>query len=409
MSDTTKNQLVKIGAAVATVLAVVLGVVCFVGAVAYAAYSVYHLFAYVVQVTPFEATAAALSSVGLAVGSLFIIVASRHNYNLRGMAGIVLLFGVLITLPLVAVDASLRTSVLSNIDALIDIGRVIAAVLPALALAAVVSLVLSMNDTTPHHSAAAAVAKYVGFMAKGIAVGASIFASAYFGFSRGIAPVLAVLCGALLESAFLWSYFALKKAREAQDGFDVTMWSIAVLTFGAFIAAVSVETISHLAQISVPIVSALGEIGASLYVSAVGLSLVLTVVTHLLTQAIDKPMHAADETVTVRKPATLGSRIAGRIRSARAGVGEIADAVRSPSQIEAPKVSRMAAGDRDAVRIETVTKTERPPKDRSEKTRRCKWCKTTFTATDGRAQYCSPKCRKAASRAVNSSHSEDDE
>lgn len=408
MNEQTKNQLVQIGGTVATVLAVVLGVVCFVGAVTYAAFSVYHLFSAVVQVTVFESIAAALSSVGLAVGSLFIIVSSRHNYNLRAMGAIVLLFGVLITLPLVAVDASLRTEILSNIDTLIDIGRVIASILPALALAAVVALVLSMNDTTPHKSAAAAVAKYVGFMAKGVAIGASIFASAYFGVSRGIPPVLAVLCGALLESAFLWAYFALKKSREAQDSFDVVMWSVAVLTFGAFIAAVSVETLSSLAAIDVPIVSALGEIGASLYVSAVGLSLVLTVVTHLLTQAID--IRASDQTVTVSRPATLGSRIASAITGARAGAGEIADAMRGGvSQIEPPKASQMAAADRDAAKVVTVTEKVRPAKDRSEKTKRCKWCKTTFTATDGRAQYCSDKCRKAASRAVNSSHSHDED
>lgn len=336
MNDETKNQLVRIGTIVATVLAIVLGVVCFVGAVAYAAYSVFHLFSEVVKVTPFEASAAALSSVGLAVGALFIIVSSRHNYNLRAMAAIVLLLGVLITLPLVAVDASLRTAILTNIDALINIGRVIASILPALALAAVVALVLSMNDTTPHKSAAAAIAKYVGFIAKGVAIGASIFASAYFGLSRGIDPILAVLCGALLESAFLWSYFALKKAREAQDGFDIALWSVAVLTFGAFIAAVSVETLSTLARIEVPIVAALGEVGASLYVSAVGLSLVLTVVTHLLTQAIDMP--ARNGTVTVRQPAA--SRVASAIRGAKAGAGEIGDALRGkPAKAGAPQLT----------------------------------------------------------------------
>jgi len=324
MSEETKNQLVKAGAAVATILAVVLGVVCFVGAVAYASYSVFHLFAEVVRVTPFEAGAAALSSVGLAVASLFVIVSSRHNYNLRAMAAIVLLFSVLITLPLVAVDASLRSAILTNVDALINIGRVIAAILPALALAAVVALVLSMNDTTPHKSAAAAIAKYVGFAAKFVAIGASIFASAYFGMSRGIDPILAVLCGALLESAFLWSYFALKKSREAQDGFDVALWSVAVLTFGAFIAAVSVETVSSLARIEVPIVAALGEVGASLYVSAVGLSLVLTVVTHLLTQAIDVPTDGSAH--TIKQPAA--SRIANAIRGAKAGAGEVRAALK---------------------------------------------------------------------------------
>jgi hypothetical protein len=53
---------------------------------------------------------------------------------------------------------------------------------------------------------------------------------------------------------------------------------------------VSVETVSALTGISVPIVAALGDVGASLYVSAVGLSIALAVITHLLTRAIDMPI-----------------------------------------------------------------------------------------------------------------------
>lgn len=390
-------------------VAAILGGIVAVCAIAYAAFAVYHLFATVVKISPVESGLAVVSSVGMAVGLLLTIVTSQ-NPNARGLGAILILAWVLLTLALVALDSVLRADIVTAPDALLSIGRITAALLPALALAGVIVMVIALHDTSPQKSAAGAAGKYVGFVAKGVAVGASVFASFYFGVSRGIDPILAVLCGLLLESSFLWSYLMLKQARDKQDSFDVFMWSVCMLAFGLFIAAVSVETLSSLGKIDVPIVSALGEVGATLYVSAVGLSLILTVTVHLLTRAIDMPAHASADTVTVKRPAPLGSRIAGRIKSARAGMGEIADALQPQvSQIDPPKASRMAAADRDAAQVVTVTERVRPAKDRSEKAKRCKWCKTPFTATDGRAQYCSSKCRKAASRAVNSSHSEGDE
>lgn len=378
-------------------------------AVLYAAFAVGHLFSAVVKISPIESGLAVVSSVGMAVALLLTIVTSQ-NPNARGMGAILVIAWLLLTLALVALDSVLRADIVTAPDALLVIGRIVAALLPALALAGVACMVVALHDTSPQKSAAGAAGKYVGFTAKGVAVGASVFASFYFGVSRGIDPFLAVLCGLLLESSFLWSYLALKNARDRRDRFDVGMWSVCVLAFGAFIAAVSVETVSTLGKIEVPIVSALGEIGATLYVSAVGLALILTVAVHLLTRAIDLPAQAG-AAVTVRRPAPLGSRIAGSIIAARSGAGAVRDALTmpQPAQISPPSSSQMAAADRDRVTVQTVTEQVRPAKDRSEKARRCKWCKTAFTATDGRAQYCSPKCRKAASRAVDSSHSHDED
>jgi hypothetical protein len=238
---------------------------------------------------------------------------------------------VLLTLAMVGLDSFMRTELLVVPESFSAIGRVVAALLPALSLAGIICMALALHDHTPHKSAAGASSRYIGFAAKGVGVGASTFASYYFGVSRGIDPILAVLCGALLESSFLWSYLALKAARDRGDRFDVRMWSICTLAFGLFIAAVSVETLSSLGRIEVPIVKALGEVGATLYVSAVGLTILLTIGVHLLTKAIDDVPGAQTVDST-----PFAIRTADRIRATRAGIGEIKAALREPSRPALP-------------------------------------------------------------------------
>lgn len=84
------------------------------------------------------------------------------------------------------------------------------------------------------------------------------------------------------------------------------MWGISVALFGLFIAAVSVETLSALGGIEVPLVSTLGEVGASLYVSAVGLSVFLTIFTHIATSFID--MRDVNGNGVPDDPVTIGRR-----------------------------------------------------------------------------------------------------
>lgn len=363
MNQERVEKILKVAAPVAAIL----GGVVALAAIAYAAFAVGHLFLTVVKISPVESAFAVLSSVGMAVALVLVVVTSA-NQNARGMGAILMLAWVLLTLALVALDSVLRADIVTAPDALLSIGRVVAALLPALALAGVICMVIALHDTSLHKSAAGAAGKYVGFAAKAVAVGASVFASFYFGVSRGIDPILAVLCGALLESSFLWSYLMLKQARDRQDRFDVGMWSFCTLAFGAFIAAVSVETLSTLGGIDVPVVSMLGEIGATLYVSAVGLSLILTVLVHLLTRAIDIPAKAAQDTINVRRPAPLSTRIAGGIRGARAGVGEIRDAWREGAPAQLPTSAAATLADEGVKVSEGVTTdagaegAARPPK-----------------------------------------------
>jgi hypothetical protein len=310
--------LLKLSASPTRIFAVALSLIVGIASVAYAAASVHHLFSQYVGLAGIEPPLAALSTVGLTVALLLLAVTTDHH-NTRAMCAILLLAWLLITLALVATDSALRAQIVTAPVVLIAIGRAVAAILPALALLACVLVALAMHDKSSAKSTGAAAAHYLGFAAKLAGIGASVIASAYFGIQRGIDPVLAVFLGVVLESCFLWAYLSMTRAREAGDRFDVLMWSLATLLFGAFIAAVSVETVSTLTGISVPIVAAMGELGASLYVSAIGLSLSLTVITHLLTRAIDMPAGKAPR---------LLQGIARGVRALREDAGALREALR---------------------------------------------------------------------------------
>lgn len=329
MTDRRIEQIIRIAAPVAVVLA---GIVA-LASVAYAAFSVGHLFVTYVKITPIESALAVLSSVGMAVGLLLVIITTA-NQNARGLGAILLLAWVLLVLSMVALDSVMRAALVAAPEALQQIGRIVAALLPALALAACISMAIALHETTMHKTAAGASSRYVSFAAKGVSIGASAFAAYYFGQSRGIDPILALLCAALLESSFLWSYLALKNSRDRGDRFDVRMWSVCVFLFGMFITLVSIETLSSLGKIEVPIVAMFGEIGSTLYVSAVGLTVALTVIVHLLTRAIDDvPAHPAGKPFAIRT--------ADAIRSARAGMGEIRGAL---TDKPAPVDRQLSAG-----------------------------------------------------------------
>lgn len=318
-------------------VALIIAAIVSIAAIAYAGASVYHLFSVFVGLPPVESAFATLASVGMAVALLFVVI-TTPNQNARGLGAILMIAWVLLTLCLVALDSVMRADLLMAPEALLQLGQILAAVLPALALAGVLGMAVALHDTSEVKSAAGASSKYIGFCAKGVAIGASVFASTYFGINKGINPVLAVLCGALLESAFLWSYLAMKLSRDRGDRFDVRMWGFCTLMFGVFIAAVSVETLSTLAGIDVPIVSALGEIGASLYVSAVGLSLVLTVLVHLLTRAIDDVPQAQPAEAS---PYTIAeNRLARGIRGVRQNASQVKAALRNAP----PQVPQLTSG-----------------------------------------------------------------
>lgn len=279
-----------------------LAILLFFAVVAFAAYSVYELFSTKLGATNVESALATLSSVGVCVGVLFIVLTSTHH-PLRGLGAIVLIAWSFLVLTLVGLNSALRGGLLTVPDGLTNVGRLAAALLAGVALVPAITLPLAAHDKSDYDSAAAAASKYLGFIAKGVGVAVSGAASVHFGLEKGVNPLVAGLAGFVLESCFLWSYLMLIRATQRRDLFDMWLWRIATVAFGLFLAAVSVETISTIAKIDVPIVSALGEIGATLYVSAVGLSLILTIAAHVITSLVDIPAGGkADSSARVVKP-----------------------------------------------------------------------------------------------------------
>lgn len=260
--------------------------VLFVAVVLFAGYSVFTLFDERLGANAFEAGLAVLASVGVSVVTLFVVL-TTHHMPTKGAGAIILVVWTGVVLALVGLNSALRGGLMAVPDALSGIGQVVAGLLAALALVPVILIPLTMRDATEYDSAAAASAKYVGFVTKGAAILASTIASAYFGISRGINPMLAVVCGVVLETCFLWSYLKLIQANEALDVFDAWMWRVASVAFGGFLAVVTIETVASLTGIKVPIVATFGEIGASVYVSAIGLSVITAVVAHIIGSFID--------------------------------------------------------------------------------------------------------------------------
>lgn len=258
----------------------------FVAVVVFAGWSVFELFSARLNTTIFEAALAMLASVGVAVLTLFVVLTTNHMPT-KGAGAIILIAWIGVTFTLVGLNTALRGGLFDAPDALSGIGQVVAGVLAALALIPVFVIPLTMRDRTHYDSALAASSKYLGFVTKGVMVLASAIASGYFGVSRGIDPMLAVVLGVVLESCFLWAYASLTKAGEKKDAFDAWLWRVVCVFFGGFLTVVTIETVATLSKIDVPIVHLLGEVGASIYVSAIGLAVITAVTAHIIASFVD--------------------------------------------------------------------------------------------------------------------------
>lgn len=301
----------------------IVSAVLFVAMFVYAATMVNSLFTNRLGAPGIEAALAVAASVGVVFGCLLIALASE-KHSVRGLAGLYLFVWLILTLCLVSLEAAVRGGLLSVPDSFASIGRVIAALLAAIALVPAITIPLIARHPDAHPSAAAAIGGYIGFVAKGVAVATSIFASAYFGLSRGMPVEVAVLCGFVIESCFLWSYFSLIKAVQKRDGFDMVLWALAVIAFGIFIALVSVETISTLSRIDVPFLEPLADAGAVLFTSAVGLALALTIIVHVLTNLINVPLRTGRTSIVEgSRLRRFGDRAAALRGDARYALGQV--------------------------------------------------------------------------------------
>jgi hypothetical protein len=408
----------------AGVTAVRIAFVMFVCAMAFALWRLGDVFG---QPNEYKFLVALGCSVGV-FGHGVAITRSAGNTNTgRMLHGVALATWLLISVFLSALYALTSSARLAAYvpDTMPEIGAIVYALVFALGLftstLALVIPAVAQRPIADHENPTlgSSVARFGEPLFLVLCIGASTLHLFEFGMSVAKVGMFATVAAcAIADLAFIVSEKRVlhelkeRNATGRHDRFDLVLWGVFGLMVLAYLVLVNLYAVRYTAGTLNPddpmlkmTIDFYGISPTALIFSMAALA--------LITAMIDNK--AGADTVTIRRPAPLGSRIASQIKQARAGVGEIAGALRSdpqPAQISPPaqrEVSQMAAGDRDRVTVQTVTKEVRPAKDRSEKARRCKWCKTPFTATDGRAQYCSPKCRKAASRAVDSSHSHDEE
>lgn len=258
----------------------------FVLVVVYASWSVFDLFTVRLNTQVIEAALAVGASVGVTVVTLFVVLATHHMPT-KGFGAIVLIAWTGVVLALVGLNTALRGGLLAVPEALAGIGQIVAGLLAALALIPAIGIPLTMRDAAHYDSAASAASKYIGFIVKLVIVIGSAMASAYFGLSRGMNPALAAILGMVLESCFMWSYLMLIKANEREDLFDAWMWRIFSVAFGSFIALVTMETVSTLAGLNLPVLGFMKTVGEAVYVSAIALAVVTVVIAHVAGSFID--------------------------------------------------------------------------------------------------------------------------
>jgi hypothetical protein len=258
-----------------------------IGLVSLAFITVYDLFRNHIGVGFLTASMDAFASVGILSVLLIAVIATKNN-ALKGMGYLLMAGWMLLTFALVSLGAMLGNNKnLAVPEALVDLGKAVAGLLPALALVPVLTMAIANANKNEFPTASAAAGHYFGFVLKLVMIGASIASNVYFGLSRKIEPIVAVLCGVLLESLFVWALFKLIDATQRKDRFDVIVWSIMLVVTGFFLAFVGIETVSSLSRIQIPAIVAMQETGALIYVSAIGISFALTIIAQLTTSLID--------------------------------------------------------------------------------------------------------------------------
>ncbi len=252
---------------------------------------VYDLFVTYIHTTPLQAALSAFASVGLFVG--FVATTATHENNaVRGVSALyALLFGG-VTLTLVALGGALQSSIFEVPEQLMQMGQVAGALLPAAGVISVVSTwATHRNPPDRFESVGAAVGHYLMNVAKLVGILASMAFGFYFGLQHGVPPFVAFIACGLLESLFVASMNNTSHAHDKRDAFDMAMWGLCAVVIGGFLALMSIESVSSIANIDV-MPEAMRNAGAAIFASSIGISLVMFIVTTVLTKLIDIPMVA---------------------------------------------------------------------------------------------------------------------
>ena len=267
-------------------------ILCAALVIVLALYVVYDLFYSFIHVGFVWSALSAFASVGLFVG--FVATTATHQNNaVRGVSALyALLFGG-VTLVLVALGGALQSPNLFIVPPqLMQMGQVAGALLPAVAAISVVSTwVTHRTPDDKFDSVGSAVGHYLMNLAKLVGVLASMAFGFYFGTSHGVQPFVAIIACGLLESLFVASMNNSGHAHDRRDAFDLFMWGFCAIVIGGFLALMSVESVSSLAKIDV-MPEWLRNAGAAIFVSSIGVSIIMFLLTTVLTKMIDIPMVA---------------------------------------------------------------------------------------------------------------------
>jgi hypothetical protein len=340
----------------AGILAAVLLVVSIVWVFTFAWRNVHELFEVHLLADPLTATLAAGSSVGMLAVLLLVTFGIKHN-RMRGLATLYAAAWFAIVVALVTIktlfDAAasdsenlkdLATSVLDTAPWLANMGSVLAAILAGLCIAPVASMFGAAKHPAQDMTEDEARARYAWNAGKLIISGASIGLAVLFGANViGINVFIAVLLGLVLDVGFIVALQKAESSASAGDHRAAGTWSKFVWIYGCFIALMAVETIPALAKImgtpvDVPGITDnqfLHSLGRFAYIGAIGMgiiTIVLTATSNIRQKRDEDEGRNTPANMTIKQPAVnpapLSQRIAGGIRGARAGAGEIGDALR---------------------------------------------------------------------------------
>jgi hypothetical protein len=199
----------------------------------------------------------------------------------------------------------------------------------------------------------------IGNFAKVVVTLASVGFSIWFGVTvLGVNAALAALLGLVLDIGLINSWSKSESAAEAGDMDEAARWRGWAYVFGFAVALMAVESIGTqfkasaeagngavspqlVALLNSDIFGIMQAVGAIAIIGAIGLSIVQLLLTM---RPIYKP--AAQETIKIKQP--IASRIAGSIRSTRAGINEIRGAWNEGKSAQLPTGTTATLADETA-------------------------------------------------------------
>lgn len=251
-----------------------------------ASYSVYGLFANKFGVGPMLAMLNVFGSVGILVILLAVVTTSKNNSE-KGVAYMVMAVWITLVFGLVALNALQMSKDYTPPDNLVSIGRVAAMLLPALGLLPVIVVAIARRNDDKFRTASGAVAHYFGKLFMVVILLASTISNITFGLKTGLSGEMAVLLGIVLESMYLWAHFKSIAAGVRNDQFDIIIWTGMQTLAVGFLGFVAIETVTTAMGFNIKLLKDVQEAGKIIYASAIGLGMLLTLVSEALTRWID--------------------------------------------------------------------------------------------------------------------------